>query len=582
MIKRKFHSFLFISLILLPPALIVHLIQAYGITTPWWDQWEFVPLLEKAHAGGLTFADIWKQHNEHRLVFPKLIMLFFALLTGWDIRYELYASLFIAGATLTFLYLLLYKASANRNSMWLMISFSFLIFSPAQWENWILGWQIALFLNVLGYVIAVWAVCRWPAQFRGILVAAGAATLSTLSFSSGLLVWIVIGILLMMQGRRRQDIILWTVSSIAVWCLYFLGYTNMGDHPSILSLFSHPFDLIQYVLVYLGAPIAFGNMKAALCIGLLSVIALCAVSIRIYYIDRSAKDELFLWITFACYPILSAFATGIGRVGFGVNQALSSRYIVFSTLFLISLLALIRLWLRNYVKQLEQCKGSLIIFVIVTSMISLSFISCYALSFSHGRMRMNMLWREVEEVKGWVFENVDAVPDEWLQTLHWSPEVLRERTKTLLKLGIIKVTDWQQLKRISGGSANIELINGQIYPKLKERAEINRSKDINLTVAGWAIDKDSRDSGKKVYIVLKRDGHQIIIPAKRERRPDISEYYKEKGYLGSGWVAFSNLDSFKNGCYDLSLRIIRVGKDEYYEMDGNTPICFYSLKGEDR
>jgi len=64
--------------ILLPPVLTFCFIYNYGITIPYWDQWEFVPLLEKLHNHTLTLNDLWSQHNEHRILFPKILMLLLA------------------------------------------------------------------------------------------------------------------------------------------------------------------------------------------------------------------------------------------------------------------------------------------------------------------------------------------------------------------------------------------------------------------------------------------------------------------------------------------------------------------------
>jgi hypothetical protein len=55
-----------------------------------------VPLLDKMYRGELAFPDLWAQHNEHRLLFPKIIMLVLARSTGWDIRYELALNLLLA------------------------------------------------------------------------------------------------------------------------------------------------------------------------------------------------------------------------------------------------------------------------------------------------------------------------------------------------------------------------------------------------------------------------------------------------------------------------------------------------------
>jgi hypothetical protein len=65
-------------LIAAPPLLIGFLIFRDGVDTPFWDEWDrTAPLFEKMAAGTLGFADFFAQHNEHRILFPRLI--FFGL-----------------------------------------------------------------------------------------------------------------------------------------------------------------------------------------------------------------------------------------------------------------------------------------------------------------------------------------------------------------------------------------------------------------------------------------------------------------------------------------------------------------------
>ncbi len=67
----------------------------YAVPIPILDQWALLPLLEKSYQHPLTWGDFWAQHNEHRLVFPRLIMLLCARLSGWDLRWELAVNLLL-------------------------------------------------------------------------------------------------------------------------------------------------------------------------------------------------------------------------------------------------------------------------------------------------------------------------------------------------------------------------------------------------------------------------------------------------------------------------------------------------------
>jgi len=77
---------------LLPASMIVALIFHYGVDVPYWDEWSLIDLLSKAHTHQLSFADLSAQHNEHRLIFPKLLFLALDQVNHWSPRAEMFLS----------------------------------------------------------------------------------------------------------------------------------------------------------------------------------------------------------------------------------------------------------------------------------------------------------------------------------------------------------------------------------------------------------------------------------------------------------------------------------------------------------
>src|SRR5438132_10662621 len=78
-------------LIAAPPLLIGFLILRDGVDTPFWDEWDgTAPIFEKMAAGTLGLADFFAQHNEHRILFPRLIFFVLGRLTHWNVRAELW------------------------------------------------------------------------------------------------------------------------------------------------------------------------------------------------------------------------------------------------------------------------------------------------------------------------------------------------------------------------------------------------------------------------------------------------------------------------------------------------------------
>jgi len=102
---------------------------------PFFDQWHFAPDVLKAFEGTLTLGDLWRPHNEHRIFFPKLMMLVLARLSHWNVGWEIAANTALGVAIFT-VWLLLFRLSARRLSRavppWTPVLLSLAVFSFSQ------------------------------------------------------------------------------------------------------------------------------------------------------------------------------------------------------------------------------------------------------------------------------------------------------------------------------------------------------------------------------------------------------------------------------------------------------------------
>jgi len=244
------------------------LVGRYGITVPFWDARELVPLLERIQSGTLAFSDLWAQHNEHRIFFPKVIMLALAQLTGWDLTWELIINFILASVTLLFFCHLL-RQTLDSSWPWVSILFSAFIFSPCQWENFSWGWQLSVFFTNLAMGVAVWSVTRWPGRWRGICLAIGAALIASYSVINGLMTWVAVLFLILQRERNWKHAVLVGFAFTTAMVFYTPGYTGILQS-NLLFLISHPLDFIVYVLIYLGSPMGFDRTEVSLMIGLLA------------------------------------------------------------------------------------------------------------------------------------------------------------------------------------------------------------------------------------------------------------------------------------------------------------------------
>lgn len=346
-------------LVALPVAVTAVAIATHGVNVPFWDQWELVPLLMKQREGTLALADLFHQHNEHRMFFPNLVMVGLAPFTGWDIRAELAVSLVLALAALGVALAMFRPVLAGAGTalrLWTPFAVSLLLFSLAQWENWLWGWQIQWFLSLLATLGTVLLLDRalaarnpWPA-LAGSAAAAGVVQFSV---ASGIMLWPagLLMIALHPRPRRLPLAAAWVVAAAASCAVFFAGWFRPVIPGSVppLEVLANPGPLLAYVATYLVSPLVRAPLGGLppYAYGFLLLAAVLGGAAWLLATGWRERAPLLPWLALAAFAGANALVTGLGRVVFGIDQALGSRYVTLGLLFVLSAIALGVLVLRR-------------------------------------------------------------------------------------------------------------------------------------------------------------------------------------------------------------------------------------------
>lgn len=340
------HLFSFVSrhgyklLTLIPFAYLIGVVVKYAVAVPYWDQWDLVPLLDKAYRGEITLHDLWAQHNEHRPLFPRLIMLGLARLTRWNISCELAMNIVLAlGLFAVFVcqIRITQRKLGVAGLRWAIPINSVIVFSISQFQNWLWGWQIQMILSVLAVVGGIVLLANGDFSWRRFGGAALLGVVATYSFANGVLFW-PLGILILLittRGRRERK------ASVAGWILlsgltlatYFWHYHKPVEHPPLNLVFQMPVEYARYALKFIGG-ICGGFSGSTYCAdgdlalgaGLAGIIAVGGASWWLARRQIASIAALLPYAGMSAYSLGSALLTGVGRVGFGSQQALISRY----------------------------------------------------------------------------------------------------------------------------------------------------------------------------------------------------------------------------------------------------------------
>ncbi|MCC5612857.1 hypothetical protein LC612_40785 [Nostoc sp. CHAB 5834] len=343
-----------IALILFTPVTTSFIIILYSANVPFYDQWRFVPLLNQMYDQKISFASLWEQHNEHRIFFPRILMLVLASLSKWDIRIEIGVIWVMA----MLLFFVLCRAADRQFGSWnelgklnrpykIYIAFSILLFSMVQAENWFWGWQISLFMSVLSTVFGYYSLVFRPfGRNVSFLISIMCGIVAVLSFANGLLYWpIGIAIMLMNNFKKKwliREFLLWALVTALLYFSYFYNYKQVSHHPSFLYGFVNPLNLVGYFIAFVGSPIfqAGRYITISFVVGFLGLITVIYFLITLFNQRRLFESKLLFWHGLLLYVLLTDILTALGRSGFGVEQALSGRYVTISNLFWIWLIVI--------------------------------------------------------------------------------------------------------------------------------------------------------------------------------------------------------------------------------------------------
>ena len=138
--------------------------------------------------------------------------------------------------------------------------------------------------------------------------------------ASGLIALPLAAVFCALRGRRAHAL-LYGISALALWAVYFIGFARPAHHPAFLHALAHPLDALGVFLVVTGG--LFPSVAGAIALAVVLLIVL-ALALRQGLWRRS--PTLCAWIAFI---LASAAAITVGRAGFGVAH--SSRYAISCT-----------------------------------------------------------------------------------------------------------------------------------------------------------------------------------------------------------------------------------------------------------
>jgi hypothetical protein len=327
-----------VAVVLAPVTLVSILVSRYYIPIPFHDEWALAPLIS---GDSLSVRALFAHHNEHLFVIPKLALVLIARATGWSLRIEPWLNIVVALSSV-FALLILARTGRQDSPVPLLgagFAVSAFLFSPAQYDVWL--WPFMLTFTLTSCLLCLAAVALGTRMRHGFAAAVICCLLATLSSAQGLFTWVVLVPALVWSADssrvRAQRILLWFAATILSCFAYFSGYRGGETTEVVIANLARPLALAEFAVTAIGAPWT-GNAELALLAGAIQLVLLawlCTLAAR----DGQTLRAL-CFAAIASWAVLFGVASGFGRLQYGVETALTSRYLASTAVFPAALFAL--------------------------------------------------------------------------------------------------------------------------------------------------------------------------------------------------------------------------------------------------
>ncbi len=483
-------------------------------------------------------STLWGQHNEHRIIFPRLITLIDYCLQGhidWAVL-NVISALYYFGI-FYFFFKILQKAGLNY---WYVLPVALLIFQPSAYENFY--WTISI-LQQVGNLF--WAIFLFyslvyfnPSKFWISLLL---VFVLTFTHGNGLFAFGVGGILLFLQ-KRYKELGIWISFMVFVATIYFYGYYT-AQNSNIAGSLSNPKRLIDCFGGFWGVFLkdVLNTTNRAVLAGLGVFMVLFIINIRTFLSFLFPKIDIKTTFLFpqknlfllACFLYLSITAglVALSRSWSSMDAAFQNRYLHNSVIAFVLLYTTLLLFQSVYLRKIIFSFG--LIFSVIYYIFSW---------YSNYEFLVIQQQNQEADAVNYAINGVTAVNDKFFNSnikpvldksftdgISVLPKTsLREVVKNIEKHTSDTKTSFPiEIKKDSVLSFNIS--NSHYRP-------LFHFTNLNYIVSD------------KVYLILKSDRNTFIF-ATNHRRNRKKDLVRTQHFFTNGFYASIMTDAMPNGEY---------------------------------
>jgi hypothetical protein len=494
--------------------------------------------------GNLSWYSFWQQHNDSRLVIPRLIWLVEAFTVGWSTKHWMYASVVMCALEAYLLALQFQKVISNTFLRWTFAGCTALLllhprFGP---EMFLRGSQGIALVPSLFIILGLFLYSLQISFRMKLVVYVVLSQISTLTFASGMIVWVLLFPVFPLRqelrdvSKDRRSILVPT--TLAILCAVMgIGSYFVDYHGTPLTLPAGGLiGFSKYFFSWTGASLAsVGDFPDAYLFGI--CLAAAGAACLAFATLEAAKERTLIrlewawpWIALVVYVFASGTVNTFTRSPFGLTNAITRRYFLITMQMTIGLAGLVPILICYRADGSPRRYQKALVAVAISVLLAGSFYavrgwqSGFQVSHRHYRALLRRkialsLWREAPFISPLPIAQVVPPPDRRVHYL------------TMVQAGLLPDYggDWRLIETLKNARSRTPV--GQVQV---------RGAGEKLKAFGWAIHPRTKTPFPAVLTVVEeRDSEltPISVDLMNQKGPPLP------GRLDTGesqfWVGFS-------------------------------------------
>ena len=521
-------------------------IYSYSTNVPNSDDFDIYLSFLNSYTDSNNFLEklslLFSPHNEHILVFPRLLSLGLLNISG-EVNF-IWLNL-IGCSTLLVIVLAIHLSTSLRNvdRSLLFLCVCLLLFHPLYAEATL--WATASVSNlwVIGFMLLS-LLCASHHSLYGFTVSVIFGFISTATLANGVFVYLLLGQFFISKKEYKKGTI--CLLLFGALLTVFLRHSTQSalfiENPAAKSLV----NIFDYALTFIGSSLSFYTHRA----GLFAGSCIILIFFYLWYLRLDRKNPLIFCLMLFC--IITAFAQAISRYQINMDFAFTVNRYKF-----VSLLALVGIVVGTLdcTQSLKARKHMLILFTIAAALFC---------SYSYNENFIDLEFRKQfmeDSLSRWNTLGTDLE--------YYLPEKADKVLKASISKGIYKglqavkplevatISPPTQSIKFEGPNDKRPINNGEVISSV----ETIKLTDKYLFIRGWAFLLHKENEGNEYYLVLMHNQHNYQIPTTMRLRRDVALHHRiyigQSNLVHTGFQALIARDQIPPGDYELELQVRR-------------------------